>query len=135
MLRDTAMRTDHGGNPMKPRQQTQNQQPTTHGSAILIRPGTGADSPALERLAQLDSASPLAGDVLVAERAGEPVAAITVETGSAIADPFQLTADIVAMLAVRRQHLVEAPTATQWWRLGFGSRRADDPSGLVGVRI
>lgn len=118
---------------MKRRQQTQKQHTTTHGSAIVIRPATPADSPGLERLAQLDSASPLAGDVLVAERAGELVAAIGVETGSAIADPFQRTADIIAMLAVRRLHLVEAPAARRWWHRGTGSRRGDDPAELVRV--
>lgn len=118
---------------MKPRQHPQNQRPTTHGSAIVIRAATPADYPALERLAQLDSASPLAGDLLVAERAGEPVAAITVETGSAIADPFQLTAHIVAMLVGHRRHLVGGPPATRSWRLELGSRRGDDSAGLVGV--
>lgn len=55
---------------MKRRQQTKNRHPSTLGSAILIRVAGPADGPALERLAQLDSASPLAGEVLLAARAG-----------------------------------------------------------------
>ncbi|CAN5590890.1 hypothetical protein BH20ACT15_BH20ACT15_09600 [soil metagenome] len=72
--------------------------PETMEPAILVRRATLADAQALERLAQRDSASPLNGDVLLAERSGEPVAAIPAGGGVPIADPFQRTAEVVAML-------------------------------------
>lgn len=69
--------------------------------SIVIRRATEADRVAMERLAQLDSASMPAGGALVAEVAGEPVAAIEIETGAAIADPFHRTADVVELLTLR----------------------------------
>ena len=65
---------------------------------ITVREGTAADRAAIERLAQLDSRPVPAGPVFVAEVAGELRAAIPVSGGEAIADPFQRTAELVAML-------------------------------------
>ena len=70
--------------------------------ATIFRPATAVDRDPLRRLAELDSVPQLTGEVLVAERAGELVAAIALETGSAIADPFQRTASAVTMLALQR---------------------------------
>jgi hypothetical protein len=46
-----------------------------------------------------------AGTVLVAEVRGELWAAVPVGGGSAIADPFRPTADVVALLELRAAHL------------------------------
>jgi hypothetical protein len=70
-------------------------------AAVTIRPAVESDRPALDRLAALDSARPLAGDVLVAEIEGEHLAAIEVSSARAIADPFRPTADLVALLSQR----------------------------------
>ena len=51
---------------------------------------------AIERLARLDSARRPSGPVLVAAVAGEPVAALPLDGGPAIADPFQQTAALVS---------------------------------------
>ena len=75
------------------------------GNMHVIRPATDADADALRRLAQLDSQSPLAGDVLVAERDGEIVAAISREHGRAIADPFRPTSVAVVQLRLRADAL------------------------------
>lgn len=56
---------------------------------------------ALDSLAALDSAAPLTGEVIVAEVAGRPVAAIEVATGRTVADPFERTTDVVALLRLR----------------------------------
>ena len=48
-----------------------------------------ADAFALRRLAVIDSASPPTGDVLLAEMGSELWAAVSVDTGAAIADPFR----------------------------------------------
>jgi hypothetical protein len=70
----------------------------TTTSSITIRQARSADAWALDRLAALDSARPLAGDVLLAEADGRPVAAVAVTDGAAIADPFTPSADAVAVL-------------------------------------
>jgi len=70
-----------------------------------IRMATPDDAVALHRLAQLDSATPLTGAVLVAEADGEPVAAVAVADGRTIADPFVPTAPAVVALRARAQGL------------------------------
>lgn len=68
---------------------------------VELRPATVADAPALERLAQLDSARVPTGQVLVASSGGKLVAALSVQTGEAIADPFTRSAHLVAALRVQ----------------------------------
>jgi hypothetical protein len=68
---------------------------------ISIRLASVADAPALARLAALDSARVPDGSVLLAERDGVVAAALALESGSVIADPFQLTEELVAMLRLR----------------------------------
>jgi len=67
-------------------------------STITIRPIGDADQPALARLAQLDSARQLHGTVLGAEVEGRLLAAISIDTGQVIADPFSRTSELRAML-------------------------------------
>ncbi len=64
-----------------------------------------ADQQALSRLAGLDSARPLEGTILAAEIADEPLAAICVETGRVVADPFSHTAGLVDLLRSRAAQL------------------------------
>jgi hypothetical protein len=72
---------------------------------VLIRSAVPVDAPAVERLAQLDSRPRPAGDVLVAEVGGRLVAALPVNGGPAIADPFVPTADVVSLLQLRAAQL------------------------------
>jgi hypothetical protein len=65
---------------------------------LTLRVARPDDLPAVRRLAQLDSSRPPTGPVLLAEVGSEPVAALGVETGSVVANPFCRTADVVAML-------------------------------------
>ena len=65
---------------------------------LTLRVARPDDLPALRRLAQLDSSRPPSGPVLLAEVGSEPVAALAVETGTVVANPFCRTADVVAML-------------------------------------
>ena len=67
-------------------------------SPLVLRPATSADTRDLERLAALDSARPLTGDVLVASAGGELRAALSLESGRAVADPFWPSADLVDLL-------------------------------------
>jgi len=78
--------------------------------AIVIRADRPEDERALARLAALDSARIPASPLLVAEVAGELRAAISLADGRTIADPFQRTASLVALLAMRAGQLRAEPT-------------------------
>src|SRR5215212_9174558 len=88
---------------------------------IAIRLAGEADTAPLIRLAALDSAEVPAGPVLVADVAGDLVAAQPLFGGHAIADPFRPTMDARELLAVRAQQL---PPTT-------GSRRRHLPRFLL----
>jgi len=75
------------------------------GPTVVIRAARGSDGPALRRLAELDSRELPAGDLLVAETDHEVVAALAVDTGERVADPFRRTADVVDLLAYRARGL------------------------------
>jgi hypothetical protein len=67
-------------------------------SPITFRPSTDSDAPVLLRLAELDSARPIHGEVFLAEHEGHALAAVSVDEGRAIADPFEPTAEVVDLL-------------------------------------
>ena len=75
---------------------------------VTIRICGPADKQALCRLAELDSARPLEGTILAAESEDEPLAAICVETGRVVADPFSHTAGLVDLLRGRAAQLERA---------------------------
>jgi hypothetical protein len=87
-----------------------NPRPQRTGSdpSLTIRYATADDAEALRRLAALDSARALQGAVLVAEVAGEPWAAISLEDYHAVADPFRPSADLVWLLVERARDLERA---------------------------
>ena len=74
---------------------------------VVIRAARGSDGPALRRLAALDSHDDLdlTGAVLVAESDDQMIAALSVDTGEQVADPFVRTADVVDLLAYRARGL------------------------------
>jgi hypothetical protein len=72
---------------------------------LTIRRATAADEFAVRRLAALDSAFPPTGDVLLAEMGDELWAALSVDTGHAVADPFRPSRDLVDLLRVRADGL------------------------------
>lgn len=74
-----------------------------NSTALTIRRATAADAFALRRLAAIDSAAPPTGDVLLAEMGSELWAAVSVETGAAIADPFRPSRDLVELLRFRAE--------------------------------
>ena len=65
---------------------------------VTLRPAGSGDERTLSELAQLDSAPPLHGDVLIAETETGPLAALELATGRAVADPFRRTAESVGLL-------------------------------------
>jgi hypothetical protein len=87
-------------------------------STLSIRRAGPADDHVIARVSRLDSALPLAGPKLVAEVDGEIVAAISLENGTRVADPFRPTASIVEVLRLRRAQLGTAPNhrrARPYW--------------------
>lgn len=79
---------------------------------VRVRLADCADAAALLRLAAIDSASVPASPLAVAEVGGELVAALPVNGGHAIADPFHRTASLIAMLEVWVAQLGEGQSAT-----------------------
>ena len=72
---------------------------------MVLRAARSTDETALRRLAALDSARPLRGTALVAEVDGRTVAALDLDDGRVVADPFERTADVVELLRVRAGRL------------------------------
>jgi hypothetical protein len=79
--------------------------PTTEHTAITIRLAVPSDAPALQWLAEMDSATVPPSPVLLAEAGGRPRAALSLRDGSSIANPFHRTAAILELLAARAEHL------------------------------
>jgi hypothetical protein len=79
---------------------------------VLLRTARPDDDADLIRVAELDSARPLAGPALVAEENGAIVAALCLSTGRAIANPFVPSDHLVVLLrqhAASRQRRVLSP--------------------------
>jgi hypothetical protein len=93
-------------------------------SAVVIRRAGEADQASLAKLAALDSARPLRGEILVAFVDGEPWAALSLDDGKIVADPFRRSASAVELLRVRARHLGAAPGASRGARRALGLRRA-----------
>jgi hypothetical protein len=87
-------------------------------AAVTLRYAIFDDAPDLLRLAQLDSAQPLADPILVAEVSGRLTAALSLSEDRVIADPFVLTAATVELLRARGRQL--SGTGRRW---GLGRRR------------
>ena len=93
-------------------------------TAVVIRRAAEADQPALAKLAALDSARPLRGETLVAFVDGEPWAALSLDDGRIVADPFHPSASAVELLRVRARHLLAAPGGSRAVRRAVRLRRA-----------
>jgi hypothetical protein len=115
---------------MKPTATTPPRTSLNPAETLTIRMAVSADAEALGGLAQLDSAPP-PGPVpmLVAEVGGELRAALPLDGGPAIADPFEWTAELVAMLVARARQLEAAAPrrAARGWRALRPARPAPAP--------
>lgn len=91
---------------------------TINIDSLTVRRAGGQDAAQLVRLAALDSADVPSGDVLLAESSGQLLAALSLADGHAVADPFEHTAEMVALLRLRAEQLVqtEAPKRIASWR-------------------
>jgi hypothetical protein len=79
----------------------------TDSQCITIRRAGAADGESLVRLAGLDCKQVPPGDCLIAEVDGEQLAAVALETGEVLADPFHPTAHLVEMLRLRAARIRE----------------------------
>ena len=75
-------------------------------AAIQLRLSACRDE--LERLAQLSERPLRDGDWIVADVDGVPVAAVSVEDGATLYDPFQPTSQAVSLLKLRRKQVLAA---------------------------
>jgi hypothetical protein len=82
--------------------------------AITIRLSTQADHEEIVHLAALDSSRPPLGEVALAFVDGNLRAAVALESGDAVADPFYPTAELVELLRMSARQ-PDRPT-------GFGLR-------------
>ena len=81
---------------------------------ITVRRSVPGDTSELERLAALDSARLPTGPVLVAEAGSRMLAALPLGSGRPIADPFEPTAAIVALLRLRAEQMAGTPDRRGW---------------------
>ena len=74
-------------------------------NAYSIRQATHAEAAALRELSELDSRRAPEGTILLGEIGGRVVAALSIEHGDLVADPFARTAQLVAMMRLRANSL------------------------------
>jgi hypothetical protein len=75
-------------------------------TALIMRPAHSDDAAAIARLVELEEATPLVGETLVAQVDGTIVAALSVGDDRAVADIFRPTAGVVRMLRDWRAQLL-----------------------------
>jgi hypothetical protein len=92
---------------------------------ITIRHSTSRDRAGIDELAELDGRPVPVGETLVAEVDGKLWAAVGVDDGSAVADPFRPTADVVWLLQFRaEQERVARASSPRPGRFTIGRQRA-----------
>ena len=90
----------------------------------VVRIASEADDAAIERLAQLEGRGLAPGRALVAERDGEVLAAVALDGGAPIADPFRPSAELVELLGRALAHLHGDGRRRRWSLWGL-LRRSD----------
>jgi hypothetical protein len=84
---------------------TQPAQPAVTDQSVTLRFGSRADEGLLARLAALDSSTPPAPPVLLAEVDGQLLAALALSDGTVVADPFHPAPDLIDLLRARARQL------------------------------
>jgi hypothetical protein len=72
---------------------------------VTIRPAGRADAEAIARLARLDSTRAPSGELIVAEVAGEPWAALSLHDFHAVADPFRPSGELLFLLVEHARNM------------------------------
>jgi hypothetical protein len=90
----------------------------SHNETIVIRASEATDAYELVRLAVLDDAKPIDGDALVAEVDGHLRAALSLDGGRAISDPFEESAHVLELLEAHARAVRAASRSeTRGWRV------------------
>jgi hypothetical protein len=76
-----------------------------HKASVELRIGDRDEAGVIRRLAALDEAPELEGDVLLAIVDGDAVAGLSLQDHRVVADPFVPTREAVALLRLRAEHL------------------------------
>lgn len=91
---------------------------TRPDAGVTLRLAEAGDRVAVHRLEALDESTPLAGRILLASRESDVVAALSLTDGRVAANPFLPTADAVALLRLRAEHIDgSAPQPRRRWRV------------------
>ena len=77
----------------------------SHNNTLALRVADADEAPVVRRLAALDDSPPLDGEVLLALVDGQAVAAVSLDDGRVVANPFLPTADTVTLLSRRLNFL------------------------------
>jgi len=99
----------------------------SHDETIMIRASEAADAGELHRLAALDSVRPIGGPALVAEVDGSILAALPLDGGRAIGDPFSETAHLVELLESHASALNGAAPRPETRGAGAGAHTEQQP--------
>ena len=93
---------------------------------ITIRHSTGTDRAAVQELAELDGRPAPVGETLLAEVDGKLWAAVGIDDGAAVGDPFLPTADVLWLLQIRaeQERAARAPSLPAR-RFTIGRQRAE----------
>ena len=91
-------------------------------AGVTIRLATPADAVALHRLAALDSTRFDGGPALVAEVGDELWAAVSLDDGALMADPFRPSGELLALLVERARQLHAPDPAPRRRRRAFAQR-------------
>jgi hypothetical protein len=86
-------------------------QATSTAGTLTIRQAGAVDERTLRRLAALDSQVLPRGPLLLAEVDGECLAAVAIDGTATIADPFQFTSGLTALLHERARQLRDTKPA------------------------
>ena len=73
--------------------------------SVSVRIAGDDDAAAIRRVAALDGKRVPMGEVLVAEADSKVIAALSIDDGSRVADPFSWTSDVVALMEMRAAQL------------------------------
>ena len=90
---------------------------TSNDQTLALRVADDEDAAEVRRLAALDDAPPLKGQVLLALVDGEAVAATSLGDGRVVANPFVRTADTVRLPSLRASQMSNRPVRRRLPRL------------------
>ncbi len=93
-------------------------------AAIELRLARPDEAHLTRRLAALDDARPLEGQILLALSDGVAVAALSIDDRRVVADPFVCTVDAVALLRLRTELITEVRAPRRRWLRSLTARAA-----------